>query len=144
MIRRLDDWPARLRRFLEDRKRTPFAWGRNDCCLFAADAVLAITGTDAAAAWRGYRTARGAATRLDRHGGVAGLMREAAAAHGWAEILPAFARRGDVVLLVHPAPRHAVDALGIVDLSGRRAAVPDADGLAAVPLIQAVTAWRIG
>lgn len=51
--RRLQDWPIRLEALLQARMGAPFEWGARDCCLWAADAVLAITGHDPAADIRG-------------------------------------------------------------------------------------------
>ena len=46
---------------IAERRLMPFARGTNDCCMFAADAVLAMTGRDLAADWRGtYSDDRGA------------------------------------------------------------------------------------
>ncbi|MBM3855052.1 MAG: hypothetical protein FJ399_18170, partial [Verrucomicrobia bacterium] len=36
---RLPDWPARLDAFIEQRRRSAFAWGVHDCCQFARAAV---------------------------------------------------------------------------------------------------------
>jgi len=41
---RLPDWPARLDAYLRSRRDLPFAWGTNDCGMFAAGAVEAMTG----------------------------------------------------------------------------------------------------
>lgn len=70
---RRSDWQARLGVLIEERKVAPFEWGSNDCCLWVADAVLAMTGIDPAHDIRGaYKTARGAASALRMHGGLAG------------------------------------------------------------------------
>jgi hypothetical protein len=54
------DWNSRLHHYLEQVVRQPFVWGHHDCTLFAAGAVLAMTGADHAADFRGrYATARG-------------------------------------------------------------------------------------
>lgn len=101
-----------LTEFIERRLDTPFAWGRSDCCLFAADAVLAITAVDHAAKFRGrYKTARGARQLLEASGGVAGMVERA----GLIEVAPLLAQRGDVVLL---ETEHG-DALGIVGMDGK-------------------------
>jgi hypothetical protein len=42
---RLDDWQDRFFAYLEATRLTPFAWGTNDCCLFAAGSIDAITGS---------------------------------------------------------------------------------------------------
>ena len=58
-LRRRTDWRQRLRAFALSRHREPFAWGQNDCALFAADATAALTGHDFGAPFRGtYASAR--------------------------------------------------------------------------------------
>lgn len=140
---RLEAWPGRLVAFIDERRAMPFAWGSNDCCLFAADAVAAITGVDAARKWRGYKTARGAASRIREARGIARLVETAAARHGWPEIAPAFARRGDVVLIEGDRPVINRRALGIVGPGGGLL-LPGDDGLVTLPRAAAVRAWRIG
>lgn len=63
------NWPTRLNRYILDNLKTPFKWGEFDCCLFAANAIMAMTGTDYAAAFRGkYSTKAGATKALNRYG----------------------------------------------------------------------------
>src|SRR5258708_4686376 len=52
-MKRLEDWVVRLEAFIKERTAQPFKWGSQDCCLFAADAIEAITGVDLAADFRG-------------------------------------------------------------------------------------------
>lgn len=60
-----------LPEFLRVARARPFAWGRHDCALFAADWVLNETGHDPAAAWRGrYRSEAGAARAIEAAGGL--------------------------------------------------------------------------
>lgn len=62
---RLPDWEDRLAAFLAERRDMPFAWGSNDCALFATACAAAITGEDRAASFRGrYDTREGAALAL--------------------------------------------------------------------------------
>ena len=76
------DWPERLADMIEQRRSEPFAWGANDCCLFPADVVRAMTGFDFAAAWRGqYDSAIGAQRQLDEAGGMVALVTEIGRAH---------------------------------------------------------------
>jgi hypothetical protein len=71
MIARRDNWPDLLSVYIEEKRSEPFAWGSNDCCLFAADWVQIATGHDIAAQWRGsYTTALGARRALDEGGGI--------------------------------------------------------------------------
>lgn len=60
MTRKTDGWQSRLGEYLSETSQTPFAYGVSDCALFSAGAVLAMTGVDLAAEWRGrYKTMRG-------------------------------------------------------------------------------------
>jgi outer membrane protein assembly factor BamA len=71
------DIPAELVRFIEERRSQPFAWGANDCCLFAADWVARATGRDPAAHYRGtYSSGIGAQRIIDKAGGILELARE--------------------------------------------------------------------
>ena len=45
MIRK-GDWEQALMRHVSACERTPFAYGEHDCTMFAAGAVLAMTGHD--------------------------------------------------------------------------------------------------
>ena len=134
MIRRTQDWQLRLAQFLAARRTTPFAWGHNDCATFAADCVLAITGTDPAPpALRNHRTAKQALRALRRHGGLVGI---ATAALG-PPVPPAQANVGDVLLL--KSGHH--DALAICN--GVTAMAPSAHGLVSVGLHSARHCWRV-
>ncbi|WP_290654490.1 hypothetical protein [Idiomarina sp.] len=60
-MKRSNDWPTQLAEFLLSKRSEPFQWGENDCCLFAADAIIAMGGEDVAEDVRGrYKTALGA------------------------------------------------------------------------------------
>lgn len=131
---RLPDAGARLRALLRERWAQPFEWGVNDCCLFAADCVLAQTGRDPAAGWRGrYRNAAEAGRLVHRLGG---MERMAGAVLGMSLPTPLHARLGDVGL------NRASNTL-LVCL-GQHWAGPGAQGLRLLPLAGADLAWRVG
>lgn len=66
---RVDDWDRRLARVTERHMRLPGEWGVSDCLMTWGDAVIAVTGEDLLAPWRGrYRTERGAARHMRREG----------------------------------------------------------------------------
>jgi hypothetical protein len=155
-IRRLPDWTARLAATIRAREDAPFAWGTFDCCLAAADAMLAMTGVDAAQGARGYKTARGALGALRRIAGrdvgigelIERMAEIRAARLGLAEhprIVQA--GRGDVGLIEVEGDvsglRHAI---AFVDMTGRFWLHPavDAPGWARTPLRQASRAWKVG
>lgn len=132
---RLPDWPARLSVLVAQAHALPFAWGLHDCCLWAADAVVAVVGVDPAADIRGqYTTAQGAHRALHAHGGLLGAGRRT----GQRLALPTLARDGDVGL-VHDGRR---PMLGV-----RVAAVwlcAATTGLRALPCSAARMAWGVG
>lgn len=133
--RRRPDWPERLDAAITRARHRPFAWGQQDCCLFAADCVLAITGQDPAAGFRcRYRSALGAGRLLTRLGGVPGLLDGL----GFPAMPPAALRRGDLAL----TPTEAGPALAVT--LGRHLAVPGLQHLVFVPRHQAHLAWRVG
>ncbi|MCK7458509.1 DUF6950 family protein [Idiomarina aminovorans] len=68
-MKRTNDWPTELANFLLKTRKTPFKWGENDCCLFAANAIIAMGGQDVAEDVRGrYKTAIGAHRIMKKFG----------------------------------------------------------------------------
>jgi hypothetical protein len=127
---RHEDWEKRLNEFLDT--VGPFEWGTNDCCLFAANAVLAMTGEDYAKPYRGYKTAKGALSRL-KDIGVAGVATNALGAPKE----PLFAQRGDVVSF------DAGDGVALGVCIGAKIAAVGQDGLVMLPMSQAIQAWSV-
>ncbi len=128
---RLPDWQSRLASCIKDRSKIPFAWGSQDCALFAADCVQAISGNDPALGLRGtYQDARGAA-RVMKDG-----LRTIAAERLGEEISPLLAQAGDVGLL----PNEGRECLAV--WGGGAWHAPSENGLSAYPLEYAITAWR--
>ena len=140
IIRRRPDWALRLDALVCSRLHAPFAWGVNDCALFAADAVLAVTGHDLAAGLRGLG-ARAALRQIQRAGGLCQLVPDS---------LPllrsvADAQEGDVALIEQPAKGLRGLALGVVlQVPHAGVAGPARKGLAIAPLSAAIQAWGVG
>lgn len=162
-LKRVDDWPERLARFVADRARAAFAWGAHDCCTFALRSVEEITGVDLLPGRR-WRTAAGAARairKLGRAGAPGGGGIEAAAvaiaaAHAAPEVPVLEARRGDVVLAAVPTAAGAPgvggnppeetrleDALGVAEI-GHALFAGAGGGLVRLPLAACRRAWRVG
>jgi hypothetical protein len=135
---RIDNWPRALTDFAEERRKLPFVWGQNDCCLFAANWVAKLTGVDPAASLRGkYTTAAGAARIIKRRGGMQAMVGKICAGHGWPMVNPKLARRGDVVLIEQATgPALAV-------CMGEHAAAAGPNGVSMVPTLSALAGWRI-
>jgi hypothetical protein len=137
MSGRRADWAQRLAAFLQTRATTPFAWGANDCCTFAGDAVQIMTGNDPMRSLRGrYRTRRGAIRLIKQYGGIERLVQQVLGSP-----LPAaaLASRGDVVLL--PDMQGQGPALGIC--VGANLLAAGHHGTVAFPLSAALAAWRV-
>lgn len=131
---RVPDWPQRLAAAVEAARLQPFDWGRHDCALWAADVVLALTGEDHGAAFRGqYRSRGGAAFVIARAGGLAAIATRALGA----PVPITQAQRGDVCLL----DCEFGPALGIC--IGDRVAFTGPPGLVLVPLLECAQAWHV-
>lgn len=133
-LTRVPDWELRLSQLVTQRLAMPFAWGENDCVLFAADCIEAMTGIDPVAKLRGQWANQGEAVRaIARVGG----LNAAVDALGLPSIAPLFTQRGDLVL----HRRDGTDALAIC--VGGQLAGPSETGLLFFGLEQGVMAWRI-
>lgn len=132
---RLPDWPDRLSALVARAHTQPFAWGLHDCCLWAADAVLALTGHDPADGLRGrYADATGAMRALQAVGGLLGAGRLT----GVRLAGPGYARDGDVALVSdgrRPMLAVRAGAVWLVAATG---------GLHALPADSARMAWGVG
>lgn len=127
-------WRQRFDTLVRERMTTPFEWGVQDCCIWPADCVKAMTGVDHAAAWRGtYSTEAEAEALLQSLGGLMAL-----GALAGPPCAPLAAGPGDVGLLRN-ADRGTV--LGVC--SGKGWLVPASGGLALLPLDSAVRAWKV-
>ena len=95
MTARLPDWERRLHDFIAENRDRPFEWGAWDCALFATACAAAITGHDAAAAYRGTYDSRAGSARALRELGNGTLLRTVNAS--FAEKPVSMALRGDLV-----------------------------------------------
>lgn len=131
---RLHDWQMRFAEFARGRRNEPFAWGSNDCCVFAADCVEAITGEDPAKGLRGYSTALQAARIVKAHGGMAGFV----TARIGPSIPPLMANVGDLVLV----EINGRDTLTVCN--GSNVIGPGHSGMVCCGMGLAKAAWRVG
>jgi len=90
---RVTDWEDRFNDVFEKYQTLPFAYGTADCFTFPADVILAITGQDILAPYRGYSSKAEAAKLIVTLGGK--HQGDAFAVH-FPDVHPFFARRGDV------------------------------------------------
>lgn len=98
-MNRREDWPEALSQYVDSIRMKPFVWGSHDCFLMPADAILAMTGVDIAAQFRGtYDDAASAYEAILRYSvGYGPGLEKLAAQFGmkpWAS--PNLAQRGDL------------------------------------------------
>lgn len=135
-IARQHNWRSALAAEVERHRLVPFAWGRADCALFAADCVLAMTGVDLAADFRGrYRTA-GGSVRAIRKAGYKDLPALLAAL--LPEVHPVTARAGDVALV------ESDEGLTAAIVTGATIAASAVNGITTLPLTRAVRVFAVG
>lgn len=115
-LERKENWPILLDEAIKERENEPFKYGKHDCCLAACDCVLAMTGTDVAEEFRGYRSERGANLKLKKHGGVLGIAHYVTDRFELQQVSRLKAQRGDFAVV---RTEKDIDALGIIDTSGR-------------------------
>lgn len=131
---RLQNWQTTFAEFAAARASMPFVWGSNDCCLFAVDAVLAMTGKDHGVGWRGtYTTAAGAVRRVAKHGGLSQIATDALGE----PVSPLMAGVGDVVLCINAGR----ELLAICN--GGTALAPGERGMEVLGMDAAIAAWRV-
>jgi hypothetical protein len=142
---RPENWDTiHFHQFLEQRANMPFKWGSNDCALFAADGIQAITGIDIASAFRDkYTTQAGAMAAIKEITGgttVADAAAFCAASSEYFEELthPLMAKRGDLVIVDNDGQSIA----GLVHLTGRHVVTVTESGLARLPITAILRAWH--
>jgi hypothetical protein len=138
---RFEDWPTRLEAALREACRRKFHYGEWDCCLAAADLVLAMTGTDIAERWRGqYRSRKGALAIARELTGMRSIRAFLVEALDYLPSVPvACAQRGDLILLQRPNDY----SLGVLALNSRNILIAGKTGFLPAPLSLGIRAWRI-
>jgi hypothetical protein len=147
-IKRIDHWQLALHDFIDSKRNVVFSYDSSigtDCATFVCDAILAMTGTDIAAEFRGKYTTQVGALKVIKQvtGGstVEDVADHVTDQYGIAVLdNHLFAQRGDVVLFDGAEG----PALGIVYLDGKNAVFVGDKGLSKLPVRQCRRAWRIG
>lgn len=128
----------RLHALVLDRYDKPFAWGIRDCCLWAADAVYAVTLRDMACDIRGsYWSARQAARVLRDRGGLEAMVTRRMGA----PINVTEAIDGDVCLLVPQAHDRLAEAIGALGVLWRGSILAQGENGLAVHRVNCAQLW---
>jgi hypothetical protein len=140
-LNRFQDWQSRLDASLVEASHKSISYGTIDCCLFPANIILSITGTDLASNLRGkYKTELSAYRTMKRlfNGGIKETIEKIAEFNELIEINVNSAQRGDLVFVgddKYCAP-------GIIGMSGTDIAIFPMK-LVYIPIKFARKAWRI-
>ena len=129
---RIPTWEDALANYIAIKRHQPFEYGVNDCCLFAAGAVLEITGEDPMPEFRGkYDSLKGSLKVIKEIG--AGTL-EATLDGKFPEVGIGYAQRGDLAFFD--------GSIGVV--MGGFAYFASDDGLEKVPRALWDKCWSVG
>jgi len=135
MIKRYDDWQLRFETLVAENMSKAFSWGSHDCMLWAANAVEALTGFDAAEDLRGtYDSALGAARVVKELGGMEKLITDRL---GVEPVGAGYANVGDILLA------DLEGQLTAAVCNGETMLAPSAECLVALPTLSALKCWKI-
>lgn len=139
MARKTQGWEKRLSDYIESVKDQPFVRGVHDCALFAGVCAEVMTEQDFTEQFRRpYKTKKEAYEFLKSIGfdGLAAIPNKLLG-----EPYPnvAHAKRGDGALI----ECEGEEALGIIDMTGRRAVTVSKDGLKFYDIKYVTKAWEI-
>lgn len=131
---RRTDWLEKLLSSVEDWRKEPFEWGVNDCCMFAARCVDAMTDSDWVADLQScYSDEATARAYIAAEGSI-----EASVTKRLGEPVPRLqARRGDVCLV------EAETGQSLAVCVGGSVVGPGLRKQYALPLSEVICAWRI-
>jgi len=129
-----ENWPEVLDKCISDARGKPFEWGEHDCCMFAANVVEELTGTDYAAEFRGkYKTMRGASKALGKIPLDKTMDKKLKRTQ--------HPNRGDVVLIGKEITQQPLPALGIC--LGMTVALIGDQGIEFLPVAVIAAAWDV-
>lgn len=125
-------WEQSLSDYIAAKRSAPFVYGENDCCMFAAGAVWAMTGADPIPEFRGQYNSLATSVRALREIGRGDL--ESTMDAKFPEIGIGFAQRGDLAFFD--------GSVGVV--MGSFAWFVSDDGLERVPRSMWDKCWSVG
>lgn len=144
-LTRVPQWDTKaFHDYLVNTANSEFKWGEIDCCLFPANCVQVITGTDIASDFRSKYTDETSAFALIKSvtGGatVADAAAYCAKKHGLIEYQhPLMAKRGDLVVISN----NNTLLCAIVHLNGRHVVTVGEKGLLRFPITDVKRAWAV-
>lgn len=132
-------WEKRLSDYIQLVKNQPFERGVHDCALFAGHCADIMTGLDYTSDFKKPYKSKKEAYEFLKTLGYDGLAAIPNKLIGEPLPSPFYAQRGDGILIEYEGE----EALGIVDMTGKRAVTVGKDGLVYYDMKHWRTAWRI-
>jgi len=129
---RINTWEDALANYIAIKRHEPFEYGVNDCCLFAAGAVLEVTGEDPMSEFRGKYDSLKTSLKVIKEIGAGTL--EATLDGKFPEVAISHAQRGDLAFFD--------GSVGVV--MGGFAYFASDDGLEQVPRDMWDKCWSVG
>jgi hypothetical protein len=148
-LTRTPHWATReYNAHLKAHAHAPFAWGTNDCCTSAANAIESFTGVDIAADFRGKYTDMASALTAIKAITGGSTIEDAAAwcasKHGLVEYpMPLYAQRGDLVLMAVANEDDSPLIAGVVHLNGLHLVSVGEHGLVRLSIRTVRRAWKV-
>ena len=146
-MKRVESWEKILAKFIEDRVESELVWGVQDCCLFACDSILSITGEDVAGFFRGKYSTKEKAYELLFEFAGGGLLETVEKITDQFKMIrhPSifYAQRGDVIYSeIETCLGGIRGTLGIMGMNGS-IVIPGKDRLEFIPLEKGLIAWKV-
>jgi hypothetical protein len=136
---RVENWETKLAEAIEGAKDRGFQYGAFDCCLFAASIIEAITGTNLMKGME-YGSEDDALQVIQSLGSdLLFAVTAIAQQHELESIAPAFAQRGDLVI-VNVNDKQVV---GIIGTDARYAVCTTLRGVVQIERERIIAAWRV-
>jgi hypothetical protein len=132
---RIVGWAEAMYAAIDAASQKDFAWGSHDCCMFAADILLAMTGVDYAGPVRGYTTQEEAQAIIDGYGGMEAMVTALIGVDSM-DAKGKNVRRGDLVLMT----KELGDTLGVC--IGVNSVFVDQRGIAMCRTSSCRLSWR--
>ena len=129
---RIDNWPHYFHEAVEARRQQPFEWGRNDCVMFAAACVEAMTGESPIKDLKPWKSDKTAHKRMAEVGGFEAWLDSNYKRIEWHE-----AMRGDIGIMDQSAGPIIVVSVGTGWVG------PSDEGLTQSPPNAVRLAWRV-
>ena len=101
-MQKILDWETKLSRYIEWHRHRPFEYGASDCTTFVLGAIDTQYGTDFTSTVVIWQSREDYLAMIHVAGGAEYAVKDFAEAIGMRQIAPAFAKRGDILVIDTP------------------------------------------